>query len=139
MTMLDEVRRRIDQFDVLHFHIDVLPLPGRDIADRTLTTLHGRLDLPDLAPFYGAFRELPLASISNDQQRYLRNVNWLGTIYHGLSRDLLPFQPSACGYLAFLGRIAPEKRPDRAIAIAAQAGKRLKIAAKVDRVDQALL
>ena len=78
MIMLDEVRRRIDQFDVLHFHIDVLHAPlVRDIADRTLTTLHGRLDLPDLAPFYAAFRELPLASISNDQQQYLRNVNWL--------------------------------------------------------------
>jgi glycosyltransferase involved in cell wall biosynthesis len=138
MIMLDEVRRRIDQFDVLHFHIDVLHGPVvRDIADRTLTTLHGRLDLPDLAPFYRAFRELPLASVSNDQQQYLRNVNWLGTIHHGLSRDLLPFQPSAGGYLAFLGRIAPEKQPDLAIAIAAQVGMPLKIAAKVDRVDQA--
>jgi glycosyltransferase involved in cell wall biosynthesis len=138
MIMLDEVRRRIDQFDVLHFHIDVLHGPVvRDIADRTLTTLHGRLDLPDLAPFYEAFRELPLASISNDQQQYLRNVNWLGTIHHGLSRDLLPFQPSAGGYLAFLGRIAPEKQPDLAIAIAARVGMPLKIAAKVDRVDQA--
>jgi glycosyltransferase involved in cell wall biosynthesis len=137
MIMLDEVCRRIEQFDVLHFHIDVLHAPlVRDIADRTLTTLHGRLDLPDLAPFYGAFRELPLVSISNDQQQYLRNVNWLGTIYHGLPRDLLPFQPSAGGYLAFLGRIAPEKGPDRAIEIAARIGMRLKIAAKVDRVDQ---
>jgi glycosyltransferase involved in cell wall biosynthesis len=95
------------------------------------------LDLPDLAPFYRAFRELPLASISNDQQQYLCDVNWLGTIYHGISRDLLAFQPSAGSYLAFLGRIAPEKRPDRAIAIAAQVGMPLKIAAKVDRVDQA--
>jgi glycosyltransferase involved in cell wall biosynthesis len=138
MVMLDEVRRRIDQFDVLHFHIDVLHAPlVRHIAARSLTTLHGRLDLPDLTPFYRAFRELPLASVSNDQQQYLHNVNWLGTIYHGLSRDLLPFQPSAGGYLAFLGRIAPEKRPDRAIAIAARVGMPLKIAAKVDRVDQA--
>ncbi len=90
VIMLDDVRRRIDQFDVLHFHIDLLPAPvERDIADRTLTTLHGRSDLPDLASFYGAFRELLLASISNDQQRYLRNGNWFGTIYHGLPRDLL--------------------------------------------------
>lgn len=137
MIMLDEVRRRIDQFDVLHFHIDILHAPlVRDIADRTLTTLHGRLDLPDLAPFYAAFRELPLASVSNDQQKYLRNVNWLGTVYHGLPRDLLPLQPNSDGYLAFLGRIAPEKGPDRAIEIAARSGMPLKIAAKVDRVDQ---
>jgi glycosyltransferase involved in cell wall biosynthesis len=118
-------------------HIDLLHAPlVRDIADRTLTTLHGRLDLPDLAPFYGAFRELPLASISNDQQRYLRNVNRFGTIYHGLPRDLLQFQPNPGSYFAFLGRIAPEKRPDLAIAIAARIGMPLKIAAKVDRVDQ---
>ena len=138
MIMLDEVRRRADQFDILHFHIDVLHAPLiRDIADRTLTTLHGRLDLADLASFYAAFRELPLASISDNQQRYLRDVNWLSTIYHGLPRELLPFQPKADGYLAFLGRIAPEKRPDRAIEIAALAGMPLKIAAKVDRADQA--
>ena len=138
MIMLDEVCRRIEQFDVLHFHIDVLHAPlVRDIADRTLTTLHGRLDLPDLASFYAAFPELPLASISNNQQEYLNNVNWLGTVHHGLPRDLLPFRPNADGYLVFLGRIAPEKRPDRAIEIAERSGMPLKIAAKVDRVDQA--
>ena len=95
MIMLDDVRRRIDQFDVLHFHIDLLPAPVvRDIADRTLTSLHGQLDLPDLAPFYGVFCELPLAPISYDQLRYLRNVNWFGTIDHGLPRDLLlPAKP----------------------------------------------
>ena len=138
MIMLDKVRRRADQFDVLHFHIDILHAPLiRDIADRTLTTLHGRLDLPVLAPFCAAFRELPLASISDNQQQYLRDVNWLGTTYHGLPRALLPFQPKAGGYLAFLGRISPEKGPDRAIEIAARSGMPLKIAAKVDRVDQA--
>ena len=137
MIMLDEVRRRIDQFDVLHFHIDILHGPlVRDIADRTLTTLHGRLDLPDLASFYAAFRELPLASVSNDQQKYLRNVNWAGTAHHGLPRELLAFRPKADGCLAFLGRIAPEKRPDRAIEIAMLSGMPLKIAAKVDRADQ---
>lgn len=137
MIMLDEVRRRIDEFDILHFHIDVFHAPlVRDIADRTLTTLHGRLDLPDLGPFYTAFRDLPLASISNDQQQYLSNVNWLGTAHHGLPRDLLPFRSKAEGYLAFLGRISPEKRPDRAIEIAALSGMPLKIAAKVDRADQ---
>jgi len=138
MIMLDQVRRRVDQFDVLHFHVDLLHAPlMRDIANRTLTTLHGRLDLPDLAPFYATFRDLPLASISNNQRGYLGNANWLGTVYHGLPRELLPFCPRSDGYLAFLGRISPEKRPDLAIEIAARTGIRLKIAAKVDRADQA--
>jgi glycosyltransferase involved in cell wall biosynthesis len=138
MIMLDEVRRRADQFDVLHFHIDIFHAPLiRDITDRTLTTLHGRLDLPDLASFYATFRELPLASISDNQQQYLRDVNWLGTAYHGLPAALLPFQPKAGGYLAFLGRISPEKGPDRAIEIAARSRMPLKIAAKIDRADQA--
>lgn len=138
MIMLDEVLRRIDEFDVVHFHIDVLHGPlVRGLAERTLTTLHGRLDLPDLVPFYAAFKHLPLASISNSQRRYLGDVNWLGTIHHGLPRDLLPFQSNPASYLAFLGRIAPEKRPDRAIEIAVRSGMSLKIAAKVDRVDQA--
>ena len=138
MIMLDEVRRRIDQFDILHFHIDVLHAPlVHGIADRTLTTLHGRLDLPDLRPFYATFRDLPLASISDSQQRYLDSVNWLGTVYHGLPCHLLPFRRNADGYLAFLGRIAPEKGPDQAIEIAARSGLPLKVAAKVDRVDQA--
>ena len=138
IMMLEEVRQRIDQFDLLHFHIDILQAPlVRDIADRTLTTQHGRLDLPDLIPFYGMFRELPLVSVSNDQHKYLRHANWVGTVHHGLPRDLLPFRPNAAGrYLAFLGRISPEKGPNRAIEIAARAGMPLKIAAKVDRVDQ---
>jgi len=138
MIMLDEVRRRIDQFDVLHFHVDLLHAPlMRDLADRTLTTLHGRLDLPDLAPFYAAFCDLPLVSISNNQRGYLGSAHWVGTVYHGLPRDLLPFRSNADGYLAFLGRISPEKRPDLAIEIAARSGMPLKIAAKVDRADQA--
>jgi glycosyltransferase involved in cell wall biosynthesis len=84
------------------------------------------------------FRELPLVSVSNDQHKYLRHANWVGTVHHGLPRDLLPFRPNAAGrYLAFLGRISPEKGPNRAIEIAARAGMPLKIAAKVDRVDQA--
>jgi glycosyltransferase involved in cell wall biosynthesis len=138
MIMLDEVRRRIDQFDVLHFHVDLIHAPlMRDLADRTLTTLHGRLDLPDLAPFYAAFCDLPLVSISNNQRGYLGSAHWVGTVYHGLPRDLLPFRSNAEGYLAFLGRISPEKRPDLAIEIAARSGMPLKIAAKVDRADQA--
>ena len=138
IIMLEEVRQRIDQFDVLHFHIDILQAPLiRDIADCTVTTQHGRLDLPDLIPFYGMFRELPLVSVSNDQHKYLRHANWVGTVHHGLPRDLLPFQPNAAGrYLAFLGRISPEKGPNRAIEIAARAGMPLEIAAMVDRVEQ---
>jgi glycosyltransferase involved in cell wall biosynthesis len=95
------------------------------------------LDLPDLAPFFGAFADLPLVAVSHEQRRYLRHANWVGTVHHGLPRDLLAFQPKAGGYLAFLGRIAPEKGPNRAIEIAARSGLPLKIAAKVDRVDQA--
>ena len=139
VIMLEEARRRAEEFDVLHFHIDFLHGPlVRDFAGRTVTTLHGRLDLPHVVPFYHVFRELPLVAVSGDQRNYLHSANWLGTIHHGLPRDLLPFQPKASGgYLAFLGRIAPEKRPDRAIEIAVKAGMPLKIAAKVDRVDQA--
>jgi glycosyltransferase involved in cell wall biosynthesis len=137
--MLDEVRERADEFDILHFHIDLLHFPlVRDFADRTVTTLHGRLDLPDLSPFYASFSEMPLVSISKDQRRPMpRRVNWMGNVYHGLPRPLLPFEPNPSGgYLAFLGRIAPEKRPDRAIEIACRAGLPLKIAAKVDNVDR---
>jgi hypothetical protein len=97
-----------------------------------LATAHGarRSDLPDLAPFYAAFADLPLASVSHDQRRYLRHANWVGTVHHGLPRDLLAFQPNAGSYLAFLGRIAPEKGPNCAIEIAARSGMPLKIAAK---------
>ena len=139
MIMLEQIRRRVDEFDILHFHIDVLHAPLiSDISERTLTTQHGRLDLPDLAPFYAVFGELPLVAVSSAQHKYLRHANWVGTVHHGIPRDLLPFRPNpADGYLAFLGRIAPEKRPDRAIEIAARSGMPLKIAAKVDRVDQA--
>jgi glycosyltransferase involved in cell wall biosynthesis len=139
MIMLHEVQQRLDEFDVLHFHIDFLHAPLlRDVADRTVTTQHGRLDLPDLSPFYGVFRQLPLVSVSDDQRRYLPHAHWAGTVHHGLPRDLIPFQPRppGGGYLAFLGRIAPEKSPNRAIEIAVRADMPLKIAAKVDRVDQ---
>jgi glycosyltransferase involved in cell wall biosynthesis len=139
VIMLDEVRRRLDEFDVLHFHIDFLHAPLiRGIAERTVTTQHARLDLPDLAQFFWVFRDLPVVAVSNDQRKYLPHANWIGTVHHGLPRDLIPFQPRppGGGYLAFLGRIAPQKAPNRAIEIAARAGMPLKIAAKVDRVDQ---
>lgn len=139
MMMLEQVRRRADEFDVLHFHIDLLHYPMiSGFADKVVTTLHGRLDLPDLPPFYAMFRDYPLVSISDDQRRPMPPVNWAGTVHHGLPRDILPFTPQPQGgYLAFLGRISPEKRPDRAIEIAACAGMPLKMAAKIDKADQA--
>ncbi len=139
VVMLDRVRALADDFDVLHFHVDVLHYPLiRDFADKTVTTLHGRLDLPELKDVYSAFSHVPLVSISDHQREPMPPVNWVGKVYHGLPADLLPFNPSPKGdYLAFLGRISPEKGPDRAIEIATRAGARLKIAAKIDRVDQA--
>jgi glycosyltransferase involved in cell wall biosynthesis len=137
MLMLDRVRRRADEFDVLHFHIDAYHFPlFRDMAQRTLTTLHGRQDLADLKPLYAGFREMPLVSISNDQRRPIADANYVATVYHGMPLDLLGFTANPRGgYLAFLGRISPEKGVDRAIAIAKAVGLPLKIAAKVDKVD----
>lgn len=138
MVMLEHVARRAHEFDVLHFHIDLMHAPVvRAFADKTLTTLHGRLDMPGLAAFYRMFPLLPLVSISNAQRRPMPPVQWANTIYHGLPRDLLRFSPGGRDpYLAFLGRISPEKRPDRAIEIALRSGMPLKIAAKIDHVDQ---
>ena len=139
LTMLHEVARRADEFDILHFHVDMLHYPFfADRPQRTLTTLHGRLDLKDLSAAYGRWPYFPLASISNHQRRPLPNAHWIGTVHHGMPAALYPFTHRPKGnYLAFLGRISPEKRVDRAIAIAQRAGLPLKIAAKVDTVDQA--
>jgi len=139
MLMLDRVRRRADEFDILHFHIDQFQFPlFRSIASRTITTLHGRQDLPDLLPLYHGFDDMPLVSISNDQRAPVPNANFAATVHHGIPLDLhRPAAPLQRGYVAFLGRIAPEKRPDRAITIARALGIPLKIAAKVDRVDEA--
>jgi glycosyltransferase involved in cell wall biosynthesis len=139
MGMLQEVRNRMDEFDVLHFHVDMIHFPFfEDCAGQTLTTLHGRLDLKDLPVVYRRWPQFPLASISNDQRRPLRNASWIDTVHHGLPSTLLPFNANPRGdYLAFLGRISPEKRVDRAIAIARRLGMPLKIAAKVDGADKA--
>jgi glycosyltransferase involved in cell wall biosynthesis len=102
-----------------------------------VTTLHGRLDLADLSRLYEHFYDMPVVSISDDQRRPLPGVNWQGTVYHGLPDDLYSFHPQSDGYLAFVGRISPEKRLDRAIEIARRSGRTLKIAAKVDPVDRA--
>ena len=137
MLMLDQLRQRHRQFDVLHFHIDIMHFPLlRLLSTPAVTTLHGRLDLPDLQPFYRRFPDVPLVSISEVQRKPMPPVRWMRTIHHGLPRALLAFNPNPEGYLAFLGRISPEKRPDRAIEIAERAGIPLKIAAKIDKVDR---
>ncbi len=139
LAMLDEVRQRADEFDILHFHIDLLHFPFfQEMPWRTLTTLHGRLDLKDLPQAYACWPQFPLASISDHQRRPLPSANWAGTVYHGVPNELYEFSPTPRGgYLAFLGRISPEKRLDRAIAIAQRVGLPLKVAAKVDAVDRA--
>jgi glycosyltransferase involved in cell wall biosynthesis len=138
MLMLDYIRRHADEFDVLHFHIDHLHFPVfRPIAGRTVTTVHGRQDLPDLIPFYRGFPDMPLVSISDAQRRPTPHANFVGTVYHGIPIGLhRPTARARGDYLAFLGRISPEKRPDRAIAIARAVKMPLKIAAKVDNADK---
>jgi glycosyltransferase involved in cell wall biosynthesis len=137
MTMLEQVRRRADEFDVLHFHLDYYPfsLFSRQTTP-FLTTLHGRLDLPELQPVFTTFSSLPVISISNAQRRPVPQAGWVRTVYHGLPADLLEPRPVKPSYLAFLGRISPEKRVDRAIRIAERCGLPIKIAAKVDKVDR---
>jgi len=138
MSQLARVRDRADQFDVIHFHTDMLHFPlFEGMPEKTITTLHGRLDLKDLRGVYERWPQFPLVSISDDQRRPLAFANWAGTVHHGMDSSLYRFHPRSEGYLAFLGRISPEKRPDRAIAIAARLGIRLKIAAKVDAADRA--
>ena len=138
LIQLAHVRELAGRFDVLHFHVDMLHFPVfRPLAGRTLTTLHGRLDLPDLLPFYREFSDMPVVSISNQQRQPLPDACWVATVEHGLPRDITRFYSRPDGvYLAFLGRISPEKRADRAIAIAKRVGIKLRIAAKVDRVDE---
>jgi glycosyltransferase involved in cell wall biosynthesis len=138
MLMLDRVRQRVDDFDILHFHTDQLHFPlFRPFAGHTITTLHGRQDMPDLIPLYIGFDDMPLISISNDQRRPVSNAKFVGTVYHGLPIDLHRPSANSGDYVAFLGRMSPEKRPDRAIGIARALGLNLKLAAKVDRVDEA--
>jgi glycosyltransferase involved in cell wall biosynthesis len=138
LNMLHEVRRYAAEFDILHFHLDMLHLPiFEQYARSSVTTLHGRLDVKDLESFYGRWSSFGLVSISNAQRRPLPDLNWIATVPHGVPPRLYPFQAKPeGGYLAFLGRIAPEKRPDLAIQLARRAGKPLKIAAKVDPVDR---
>ena len=138
MLMLEKVRRVAHEFDILHFHLDYLPFPLFSQLDTPfVTTLHGRLDLPELVPIFDSFPQASVISISDSQRAPLPRAGWLDTIYHGLPPNLLTPQPDVKPeYLAFLGRICPEKRVDHAIRIAGEAGLPLKIAAKVDKVDR---
>src|SRR5262249_31907605 len=137
ILMLEQVFQAAGDFDVIHFHCDFLHFPfSRRENVPHVTTLHGRLDIPDLGPLYEEFRDIPLISISNSQRTPLPWVNWQGTVYHGLPRDLYRPGRGSGDYLAFLGRISPEKRIDRAIEIAKRSGIPIKIAAKIDAADQ---
>jgi glycosyltransferase involved in cell wall biosynthesis len=131
------VYRRAHEFDFIHFHIDYFHFPhsARNPVPHA-TTLHGRLDLPDLVPLYQVFPDEPVISISDAQREPLPRLRWLGTVHHGLPSGLLTLNPNPGGYLAFLGRVSPEKRPDRAITIARRTGVPLLMAAKVDQTDR---
>ncbi len=134
---LEQVSRMADEFEMIHFHFDYLHFPVSRLRKwNHVTTLHGRLDSPELKPLYKEFREMSVVSISNDQRQPLPFVNWVDTIYHGMPKDLLTYVGKPDDYLLFLGRIAPEKGTAEAIEIAIRAGCEIKIAAKVDPVDQ---
>jgi glycosyltransferase involved in cell wall biosynthesis len=134
---LETVARRAHEFDVIHAHLDYFGYPLlRRLNVPSVTTLHGRLDLPELQPLYGLYGDIPVVSISDSQRAPLPQANYVATVYHGLPQNMLQKGDGKGGYLAFLGRISPEKAPDAAIRIAAKAGMPLKIAAKVDKVDQ---
>ena len=134
---LETVARRAHEFDVVHAHLDYFGYPVLQRLDTpSITTLHGRLDLPELPALYEIYSDVPVVSISNSQRLPLPRANYVATVLHGLPQDLLAKGDGGGGYLAFLGRISPEKAPDAAIRIAAKAGMKLKIAAKVDRVDE---
>jgi glycosyltransferase involved in cell wall biosynthesis len=137
MVMLDEVARAAPDFDIIHFNTDYLHFTlAHRLQTPSLTTLHGRLDLPDLVPLYRHFDDLPLISISDSQREPLPWVNWLATIYHGVPENLYALQPGRGDYLAFMGRMSREKGPEHAIGIARRAGIPLRMAAKVDRDDR---
>ncbi|TMQ10585.1 MAG: glycosyltransferase family 4 protein [Deltaproteobacteria bacterium] len=138
LAMTERVARRAHDFDVVHFHIDYLHFPvSRREHYANVTTLHGRLDLPDIFPIFARCADLPMVSISDAQRAPLPDLAWQGTVYHGFPEELYRFQPDGGDYLVFLGRVSPEKGLDRAIEIAGRAGCRLRVAAKIDRADRA--
>lgn len=137
LLMMDRVRGAASEFDVIHFHTGFLHFPVfRECSTPHVTTLHGRLDIRELDALLEAFRDMPLISISDYQRTPVGWGNWVATVYHGLPEELYTFRAEPGTYLAFLGRISPEKRVDRAIEIAIRAGMPLKIAAKVDKADR---
>jgi glycosyltransferase involved in cell wall biosynthesis len=138
VRLMELVFREAWKFDVIHFHCDYLHFPLLRLHTTPgVTTLHGRVNLHDYQPLFDEYRETPLVSISNSQRRPLPEANWAGTIYHGLPRSLHTFRRHGGDYLLFIGRISPEKRLDRAIAIARQTGRQLKVAAKIYDEDRA--
>lgn len=138
LVMLERLFRRVEDFDVVHFHVDYLHYPlSRRHGQVHVTTLHGRLDLPELVSLYDEYSEVPVISISESQRRPLPELNWQATVLHGLPLDLYHPCEEQGDYLAFLGRVSPEKGLAQAIAIAREAGLELRIAAKVDRLDRA--
>ena len=138
LPMITDIYERLaGHFDVVHSHVDYWALPFAKMTKLpTITTMHGRLDIPELHPVYAHYSQAPLVSISNAQRAPLPFMNWIATIHHGIPRDRLQYSAAAGKYLAFLGRISPEKRPDVAIDVALKAGIPFKIAAKVDVVDR---
>jgi glycosyltransferase involved in cell wall biosynthesis len=137
ILLIEQVRQMARQFDVVHYHIDYLHFPvSRRLRTPHLTTLHGRLDLPDLQPLYREFNDMPLVSISDAQREPLPGAGWVATVPHGLPIDLYRAHETPGDYLAFIGRISPEKGVDRAIEIARHSGRPLRLAAKVDDVDR---
>jgi len=136
VLQLEALRKRAREFDILHFHVEYLHFPlVRQMGSRSVTTMHGRMDLPDYPRLFGEFRDMPLVSVS-DQQRAPQKANWVATVHHGLPRNLYRPQDGGGGYLAFLGRMSREKRADRAIRIARRAGTELKMAAKIGVDDR---
>jgi glycosyltransferase involved in cell wall biosynthesis len=138
LRMLSDVYERAADFDIIHSHLDYWTSPfSRLVSTPTISTMHGRLDLPELNPIYQYYRDVPVVSISDAQRCDLPELNWIGTVHHGLPVNMLRFSPGPGRYLAFLGRICPEKRPDLAIEVARRVGVPLKLAAKVDDADRA--
>jgi glycosyltransferase involved in cell wall biosynthesis len=136
VLQIEQVAKAAGEFDIIHFHLSYLHYTlARRLMTPSFTTLHGRLDLPDLVPLYREFSEVPVVSISDSQREPLSWLNWQGTVHHGLPEDLYSLRTEPGSYLAFLGRLSPEKRVDRAIEISRRTGIPLKIAAKVDNAD----
>ena len=136
LVMLEKVFRSAHRFDIIHFHVDYLHFPiSSRLGIRHVTTLHGKLTIPELSHLYDTYPDIPVVSISNAQRRPLPQANWQATVYHGLPLTPFDARKKPDDYLAFLGRISPEKRVDRAIEIAKRVGMKLRIAAKVDRAD----